>query len=62
MSDDNHLIQQWQRKIERANHNNIFCHCRDCGQEWVDSQEDVICGQCGSKNLEQIRCWQFPDG
>ncbi|NBD32176.1 MAG: hypothetical protein GVY17_04190 [Cyanobacteria bacterium] len=62
MTENNDLIQQWQRKIKFANQNNIFCHCRDCGQEWVDSQEEVICGQCGSKNLEQIRCWQFPDG
>ncbi|NBD14983.1 MAG: hypothetical protein GVY04_02190 [Cyanobacteria bacterium] len=61
MTEINNLIQQWQRKIERANQNNIFCHCRDCGQEWVDSQEEVTCSKCGSNNLEQIRCWQFPD-
>jgi len=62
MTEYQHLIKQWQRKIEFASHNNIFCHCRDCGEEWVDSQEEVSCGQCESKNVEQIRCWQFPDG
>jgi Zn finger protein HypA/HybF involved in hydrogenase expression len=62
MSENNRLIQQWRRKIELANQNNIFCHCRDCGEEWVDSQEEVTCAKCGSPNLEQIPCWQFPDG
>ncbi|MDR9402725.1 MAG: hypothetical protein RI580_04730 [Halothece sp. Uz-M2-17] len=62
MSDDTPLIKQWQRQIELANQNNIFYHCRDCGEEWVESTEDSTCETCGSKNLEQIRCWQFPDG
>ncbi|PSO48468.1 MAG: hypothetical protein BRC33_09800 [Cyanobacteria bacterium SW_9_44_58] len=62
MSEQKLLIQQWWRKVELADRNNIFCHCRDCGEEWVDSQKDVACANCGSNNLEQIRCWQFPDG
>ena len=61
MSENDPLIQQWRRKIEVANQNNLFCHCRDCGEEWVDSQEDVTCIQCGSRNIQQIACWQFPD-
>lgn len=61
MSEDNRLIQKWQRKIELANRHNLFCRCRDCGNEWVDSQEETVCEKCGSKNLEQIPCWQFPD-
>ncbi|AFY54885.1 hypothetical protein Riv7116_2369 [Rivularia sp. PCC 7116] len=55
-------IYQWQQKIKIANHNNIFCHCRDCNYEWVDSVFDAICHECGSANVEAISCWQFPDG
>ncbi|NJL88150.1 MAG: hypothetical protein HC886_22800 [Leptolyngbyaceae cyanobacterium SM1_1_3] len=53
-------LQQWQRGIAEANRNNIFCHCKDCNYEWVASAE-VPC-QCGSKRVEYIACWQFPDG
>ena len=52
--------QEWLNKIETANHNNIFCHCRRCGQEWIDSTFDATC-QCGRSDVEHIRCWQFPD-
>ncbi|MFB6276641.1 MAG: hypothetical protein ABEI32_10925 [Halothece sp.] len=62
MSEDERLIQQWRQKIKIANRNKLFCHCRDCGEEWVDSYYDVACANCGSTNLEQIACWQFPDG
>lgn len=53
--------QEWQLIIEAANRNNVFCHCRSCRYEWVDSFEDVPCGSCGSKNVRYILCWQFPD-
>lgn len=56
------VIMQWQEKIKIANRNNIFCHCHRCNQEWVDSTFDAICNQCGSRNVERISCWQFPDG
>ncbi len=52
--------QEWLDKIETANHNNIFCHCRRCGQEWIDSTFEATC-QCGSFDVESISCWQFPD-
>jgi len=55
------LLEAWRLKIEVANHNNIFCHCRSCGYEWVDSSEDAICSNCGSKSVHKILCWQFPD-
>ncbi|MEH1808108.1 hypothetical protein [Nostoc sp.] len=46
---------------EMANRNNIFCHCRSCSYEWVDSVMDAVCGKCSSKDIEHISCWQFPD-
>ncbi|MEM8780723.1 MAG: hypothetical protein AAGF26_18030 [Cyanobacteria bacterium P01_G01_bin.49] len=52
--------QEWLSKIEKANHHNIFCHCRLCGWEWVDSNFEARC-KCGSLNVERISCWQFPD-
>ncbi|QDZ38471.1 hypothetical protein FRE64_16410 [Euhalothece natronophila Z-M001] len=61
MTNNNSLIQQWQSKIRIADSNNILIHCKNCDEEWVNSEPEVTCYQCGSKNLEQIRCWQFPD-
>jgi hypothetical protein len=52
-------LQQWQLSLEEANRHNIWCHCRECDFEWVASAE-VPC-QCGSKRVEYIACWQFPD-
>jgi hypothetical protein len=53
-------LRQWRLNIEEANRNNIFCHCRTCGAEWVDSSFDAVCS-CGSSEVEHISCWQFPD-
>ena len=52
--------QEWLEQIETANRNNIFCHCRRCGWEWIDSTFEAAC-QCGSSDVERISCWQFPD-
>lgn len=60
-SPDRSLLYQWRKKIEIANHNNIFCHCRRCGYEWVDSSFDTDCTSCSSQDVERICCWQFPD-
>jgi Zn finger protein HypA/HybF involved in hydrogenase expression len=54
-------IHEWQEKINIANQNNIFCHCRNCGEEWVDSNLNAACKTCESNNVERICCWQFPD-
>jgi putative hemolysin len=54
-------LQEWQEKIAVANSNNIFCHCRQCGYEWVGNDRDRCC-QCSSEDVERIACWQFPDG
>jgi len=54
-------LQEWRNKIEIANQHNIFCHCRDCGYEWVDSGLKTGCTQCQSDRVERISCWQFPD-
>jgi hypothetical protein len=54
------LLQKWLDKIDKANQNNIFCHCRDCDWEWIDSSLNPKC-RCGSANIETIACWQFPD-
>jgi hypothetical protein len=52
-------LQAWQRGLEEANRYNIWCHCRKCDREWIASTQ-VAC-DCGSKNVEYIACWQFPD-
>ncbi|MBD2615208.1 MULTISPECIES: hypothetical protein [Nostoc] len=54
-------LQKWHEGIKQANRNNIFCHCRSCGYEWIDSTFDVTCVECGSKDVESISSWQFPD-
>lgn len=40
---NNSIIFQWQEKIKVANRNNIFCHCRNCDNEWIDSSFDTSC-------------------
>ncbi|HEY9597047.1 MAG TPA: hypothetical protein V6D33_05205 [Cyanophyceae cyanobacterium] len=57
---DKSELDEWRLNIEEANRNNIFCHCRACGTEWVDSSFDGVCC-CGSSDVERISCWQFPD-
>lgn len=54
-------LTEWQRCLAEANRNNVFCHCRQCGDEWVASEAEV-CHRCGSSDVEAIACWQFPDG
>lgn len=54
-------LVQWQAAIAEANRNNVFCHCKTCNREWVASSAEVIC-ECGSRDIEAIACWQFPDG
>lgn len=54
-------LQEWYYNIEQANRNNVFCHCRACDYEWVDSSKYVMCKKCSSKEIETISCWQFPD-
>ncbi|MGK7875185.1 MAG: hypothetical protein AB4426_18395 [Xenococcaceae cyanobacterium] len=58
---DSSLVREWRLKIEIANRHNIFCHCRRCGSEWVDSSEEAACRSCGSTDVQHISCWQFPD-
>ncbi|MBF2078409.1 MAG: hypothetical protein IGR76_07780 [Synechococcales cyanobacterium T60_A2020_003] len=53
-------LPDWWREIDNAHRNNILCHCRECDRQWVDSTFDAAC-QCGSRNVERISCWQFPD-
>jgi len=53
-------LRQWQAAIEEADRHNILCHCRECDREWVSSKPEAC--QCGSKRVEHIACWQFPDG
>jgi putative hemolysin len=56
------VIREWREKIQVANRNNVFCHCRQCQEEWVDSSFEAACRACGSADVERISCWQFPDG
>lgn len=53
-------LQDWQQSLEEANRHNVFCHCRECEREWVASKPEACV--CGSKRVESIACWQFPDG
>lgn len=53
-------LVEWQRVLDAANRNNVFHHCRKCDEEWVASAEESC--RCGSKSVERILCWQFPDG
>lgn len=59
---DRARLQRWQRAIRIADRRNVFCHCRHCQAEWVDSSRQAPCLQCGSLSVERIPCWQFPDG
>ncbi|MGF1495966.1 MAG: hypothetical protein ACFB8W_03960 [Elainellaceae cyanobacterium] len=52
--------QEWRLRLAAANQHNVFCHCRKCQKEWVAS-EPTPCS-CGSRSVEAIACWQFPDG
>lgn len=52
-------LDEWRKKIEMANRHNIWCHCRQCDREWIASAR-VDC-VCGSKDVEAVVCWQFPD-
>jgi hypothetical protein len=45
--------------ISELNQNNLFCHCRECHRDWVTSFREAC--SCGSKKVEIIACWQFPD-
>ncbi|MBU7581683.1 MAG: hypothetical protein KAF91_02005 [Nostoc sp. TH1S01] len=54
-------LNKWHQGIEMANRNNIFCHCRICQYEWVDSMYNAVCRKCKSQDVEYISCWQFPD-
>lgn len=51
--------QDWRRTLELANYANILCHCRTCDREWVVSAPEPCI--CGSREIEAIACWQFPD-
>ncbi len=46
-------------RIAAANINNVLHHCRKCDYEWVASHAEAC--RCGSKSVERIMCWQFPD-
>ncbi len=50
---------EWQRIIAIADYHNILCHCRVCDREWVTSAPEPC--TCGSRNIQHIACWQFPD-
>jgi hypothetical protein len=52
-------LHEWQLRISEADRYNIWCHCRHCDREWIASSR-VAC-ECGSKSVEYIACWQFPD-
>jgi len=58
---DSSQLHEWHQGIKDANRNNIFCHCRACDYEWMDSVFDATCIKCNSKDIESISSWQFPD-
>ena len=52
-------LEQWRFGLSQANLNNVLCHCRDCDATWVASGAEPC--NCGSRRVEAIACWQFPD-
>ncbi|MFZ4638958.1 MAG: hypothetical protein ACOYMP_00950 [Nodosilinea sp.] len=52
-------LERWHFGLAQANLNNILCHCRDCDATWIASQPEPC--SCGSRRVESIPCWQFPD-
>lgn len=50
----------WRERFAESNRNNVLCHCRSCDREWVVSAPEACV--CGSRAIEWIVCWQFPDG
>ncbi|MGG6294189.1 hypothetical protein ACQ4M4_07195 [Leptolyngbya sp. AN02str] len=52
-------LADWQQALDLANYTNILHHCHVCDREWVASTEEICC--CGSRSVERIACWQFPD-
>lgn len=52
-------LLEWQQCLEEADRHNILCHCRQCDREWVASTPEAC--SCGSRSIEHITCWQFPD-
>jgi len=52
-------LHEWQQRLEEADRHNILCHCRKCEREWIASKPEHCI--CGSKSVEHIACWQFPD-
>ncbi|WP_439343502.1 hypothetical protein [Vacuolonema iberomarrocanum] len=52
-------LAQWRASLSEANRTNIFCHCRQCDREWIASTEETCV--CGSRSVQHIACWQFPD-
>lgn len=55
-------LERWRFGLAQANHNNILCHCRDCDETWMASDDENLVCACGSRRVEHIPCWQFPDG
>jgi hypothetical protein len=53
-------LERWRFGLSQANLNNVLCHCRDCDATWMASSDEAICA-CGSRRVEHIACWQFPD-
>ena len=35
-------LHEWQQSLEEADCHNIFCHCRECGSEWVKSKRKPV--------------------
>jgi hypothetical protein len=55
-------LERWRFGLAQANLNNILCHCHDCDETWMASDDENLACTCGSRRIEHIACWQFPDG
>ncbi|HEY9818602.1 MAG TPA: hypothetical protein V6D20_22755 [Candidatus Obscuribacterales bacterium] len=65
MVEDTHYLSEddrraWRSRLAEASRNNVLCHCRQCDREWVASGPEAC--TCGSRHIEWLNCWQFPDG
>ncbi|MEM9155712.1 MAG: hypothetical protein AAGB13_11875 [Cyanobacteria bacterium P01_F01_bin.33] len=52
-------LREYRHAIAAANRNNVWCHCRQCDREWIASSRQTC--KCGSRKIEYVLCWQFPD-
>ncbi|HBQ99953.1 MULTISPECIES: hypothetical protein [unclassified Roseofilum] len=49
-------IDCWKHKIDVANEHNVFCHCHQCGYEWVIFAENQACPDGNDRYFIHFNC------